>query len=363
MKPVHLLDFEAKEGEERLRGLVEARGEPAYRQEQIREQVFGQRRIDAEKMPNLPHALREQLAATLLGPVLRADGEQTSRDGTRKFRSRLRDGAVIETVWIPAESRGTLCVSSQAGCPAACSFCATGAGGFERNLSPAEIIAQWTGVSDALAADPAQRITQIVFMGMGEPLLNYASLATALRLLTGAGGFRFSPRRITVSTVGIAPNLRRLAADFPQVRIALSLHSAVDATRTAIVPLNRRYPLAGLAEIVREISARGRRVSLEYVVLAGVNDAPEEAAALADFAAQSAGHINLIPFHSYPGTAHRGLEAGAMRRFAERVRSRYDGAVTIRKSRGLDIAGACGQLAGDKLAGVGASGASVGPAR
>ena len=259
-------------------------------------------------------------------------------------------------MWIPSGARSTLCVSSQAGCPARCSFCATGAGGFTRDLSTAEILGQWLVVHEQLARDGLGPVTQMVFMGMGEPLLNAGAVHGALTHLTSQQGFRFSPRRITVSTVGIPDRMVELCRKYTQVRLALSLHSAVATTRNRIVPLNRKHSLEGLRAALVEIrgetggqpgGSRGdhRRVSLEYVLLRDVNDSPREASALARFATGAAGHINLLPFHPFPGAPHASVPRAGMLQFQRQVEREFLGPVTLRKSRGLDIAGACGQLA------------------
>lgn len=332
----HLLDQDPESIPRVLGAWLSDRDEPRYRAQQILEHLFAGRILDPGEMQNLPRDLRQALAESLLPELLVETTEQVSTDGTRKYRFELADGQRIESVWIPSGERGTLCISSQAGCPAKCSFCATGAGGYFRNLSPAEIVAQWAFVARK------HSVTQIVFMGMGEPLLNYDALAGALRLLTQR--FRFSSRRITVSTVGIPRGMKALARDFPQVRLALSLHSAVDETRNEIVPVNRKHSVAVLRRTLQELGDI-RRVSIEYVLLGGVNASEKEAKALARFARGTVGHINLLPFHPFPGAPHTALDPTEMRRFKKQLESAYDGAVTIRKSRGLDIAGACGQLA------------------
>ena len=333
----HLLEHPSEDWKSLLEEWLSSRDTARFRSTQILDHVKGRGVTTPTEMGNLPRELREQLVDGPLGPLGEIDTVQVSTDETRKYRFRCTDGRAIEAVWIPTEDRATLCVSSQAGCPARCSFCATGAGGFHRNLTAAEIVYQF------LTVRAERPVNQMVFMGMGEPLLNYDALALALRHLTET--FRFSPRRITVSTVGIPDRMEQLAEEFPQVRIALSLHSAVDETRTRIVPVNKRHNLARLRATLRKVSDHARRISLEYVVLKGVNDSPREATALARFASATAGHVNLLPFHPFPGAPHDGLDSREMRRFQRQVEAEYSGRVTIRKSRGLDIAGACGQLA------------------
>lgn len=344
----HFLDLPVAELRPAIAAWATEQGQPKFRGDQICQHLLERRKADASAMANLPGALREALLAGPLAPSIALDQKQSSTDGTRKYTFKLHDGALIESVWIPSGERNTLCISSQAGCPAACTFCATGAGGFKRNLSSAEIVAQWLYVDAEVRAAGAGSVTQIVFMGMGEPLFNYEAVERTLGLLTHAEGFAFSPRRITVSTVGVPRRIEELAKAFPQLRIALSLHSAVDETRNEIVPMNLRFDLADLKQCLRVVGDKARRVTLEYVVLHGVNDSDEEADALARFAAVTAGHINLLPFHPFPGAAYPAANAARIEQFKEAVERGYKGRVTIRRSRGLDIDGACGQLAATK---------------
>lgn len=344
--PKHVFDLPRAEGQLTLEAWLEERGEPKFRIRQVVQQVWERRAFDPAAMSNLPGSLRTALSEEWFPQRLSEVSRGISFDGTRKYGFRLHDGALIEAVWIPSDDRGTLCVSSQAGCPAGCTFCATAAGGYRRNLTPAEILLQWLWVGQDVEKEGVGRVTQIVFMGMGEPLLNYDALSTTLRSLTDSDGFDMSPRRITVSTVGIAKHMPRLIEDFPQVRLALSLHSAREETRSKIVPMNRKYGLDELRKALSEIKDSGRRVTLEYVVLTDVNDNGEEAAALAEFGNETAGHINLLPFHPFPGASYPPTASGHMNRFRAQILKRgYRGEVTIRKSRGLDIQGACGQLA------------------
>ncbi|MFQ5654881.1 MAG: 23S rRNA (adenine(2503)-C(2))-methyltransferase RlmN [Planctomycetota bacterium] len=341
----HLLDLPPAGIEETLQRWLGERGEPRYRAEQIFDHLRGERATDLRGVSNLPGELSTALRRSLLREPLALEEVMRSGDGTRKYRFRLEDGAGIESVWIPSGARGTLCISSQAGCPAGCTFCATGASGFRRNLRPSEIVGQWLQVRAELCREGAGAVTQVVYMGMGEPLYNYAAVAISMEVLTAPGLFRMSPRRLTVSTVGIPPRMVELAGRFPQARIALSLHSARDRTRSAIVPVNRRYPVEALRETLLAIADSTRRVTLECVILAGVNDSPEEARALARFARGSAGHVNLLPFHPHEGSIYRPPRRSGLRAFRKEILREYPGRVTIRRSRGLDIDGACGQLA------------------
>lgn len=351
---MNLLDLPADRRANALADWFAQRGAPAYRARQVSERLFKHLCADPQRMTHLPRALREELADDLLRPSLRLAEVLRSADGTRKFRFLLEDDATIESVWIPSSDRATLCLSSQAGCPAGCTFCATAASGFRRNLRPSEIVEQWLQVVQWLRTEEPELaavtgspgpVTQMVFMGMGEPLFNYDALASALSWLTAPTGFAFSPRRITVSTVGVPRRIEQLVHEFPQVRLALSLHSAIDATRERIVPMNRRHNVADLRRCLDGIATHSRRVTLEMVVLAGINDSPAEALAVARFAEGRAGHVNLLPFHPFPGAPHAPTPPAAVRAFCERVQAAFSGQVTVRRSRGLDIAGACGQLA------------------
>jgi 23S rRNA (adenine2503-C2)-methyltransferase len=274
----------------------------------------------------------------------------TSADGAEKALFELGDGATVETVLIPSRQAGgrtrlTVCVSSQVGCPAACSFCATGLGGFSRNLTGAEIADQVMYFAHHLRGR-GQRVTNVVFMGMGEPLLNTRAVRDAIARLNDPRGFNFGERHFTVSTVGIVPQLRRFLEWAGQVNLAVSLHAPNDELRSRLVPYNRRFPVASLLDAVKDyVEATRRRVSFEYVLLRGVNDAPPLAVELADLLRPLGGlaHVNLIPWNPFrEGHFVRsdGPDAAA---FAELLRHRGVNA-TIRVSKGLDISAACGQL-------------------
>ena len=317
-------------------------GEPAYRGAQLLDALYRQQR-PLEEATTLPRALRERVAGAL--PLsLRAEAELTAHDGltTKWLWSCTRDGAQIETVLMRYPERATVCVSSQAGCAMACTFCATGQAGFERHLDTGEIVEQ---VLRAAHASP-QRVSNVVFMGMGEPLANYEGTWSSVERIHGELGL--SARRITVSTVGVAPAMRRLAKEDLPVTLAVSLHAATDEERDALVPLNRRYPIAEVLDAAAEFAAaKGRRVTFEYACIAGVNDSPRQAAALGRllgaFPGVGGAHVNLIPLNAtagYEGDAPPGLH---LRAFAERLRS-HGVTATIRRNRGTDIAAACGQL-------------------
>ena len=296
-------------------------------------------------MSTLPKAIREELGQELLAPAVAIETVLRSTDGTLKFLFRLKDGRSVEAVWIPTQDRGTLCVSSQVGCAAGCTFCATGTMKLTRNLDTSEIIGQWHAVDQFTRNEGKVGVTQMVFMGMGEPLHNFAAVSRSLHWLTSPEAFGMSPRRITVSTVGIVPKIRPLIEEHPQIRLAVSLHSAVEETRARIVPIQSKHSLADLLDTLSRLRNTVRRISLEYVVLPGVNDDVQEALALAAFARKCHGHVNLLPFHPFEGAPFQAADDETVERFREEVSRHYDGQVTARRSRGLDIDGACGQLA------------------
>ncbi|HKY76154.1 MAG TPA: 23S rRNA (adenine(2503)-C(2))-methyltransferase RlmN [Acidimicrobiia bacterium] len=331
-----------------IAALLAGWGEPGYRARQVWEGLYT-RRAALEELTNLPLALRSRLGEAL---PLALEAVRCSRadDGeTAKWLwAAGGDGASIETVLMHYPARATVCVSTQAGCAMACSFCATGQAGFERHLTAGEVVEQ---VARAQHASPQQRVGNVVFMGMGEPLANYDATWAAVERFHD--DFGISARHITVSTVGVVPGMRRLAHERLPVTLAVSLHAPDDALRNELVPLNRRYPLAEVLAAAREyLAASGRRLSFEYAMIAGVNDALTQADALARRLRgfSPAAHVNLIPLNPTPGY---GVPASPPRRvaaFAERLRQGGVGA-TVRRNRGTDIDAACGQLrAGHKLA-------------
>ena len=322
-------------------------GEPAYRTRQVwRNLHLGREPGD---MTDLPIALRSRLAAVLV-PGLRPLATSTSAEGdTTKWLWTLADGARVETVLMAYRSgRVTVCVSTQAGCAMACSFCATGQAGFQRQLTVGEMVEQVVRARAAWGGgrgreDPGARRTNIVFMGMGEPLANYANTWGAVERLHGDLGI--SARHLTVSTVGIVPGIVRLAEERLPVNLAVSLHAANDELRDSLVPINRRYPLSMLMEACGAwISAKNRRLSFEWALIEGVNDRPSDAGELADLALPLAAHVNLIPLNPTPGYLTRGTPAGGVRAFRDRLLAAGVNA-TVRRNRGTDIAAACGQLA------------------
>lgn len=321
-------------------------GQPAYRAKQLGRWIYQQLETDFQKMTDLPAALRDALAAACVVTDAELARVHTSRDGTLKLLIRTADGRFVETVMIPDGTRRTACLSSQVGCPVGCVFCASGLGGLVRNLTTGEILAQVLLLNRLLAP---QRLTNLVFMGMGEPLLNTTALLDAIRALTDPERFGIGARRITVSTVGIAGRLARLAEAGPQVGLALSLHAPTDALRAELIPYPQRATVRELVEAASAHQQRtGRRVTIEYVLLAGRNDQPRHARLLAQLLAGRKFLVNLIPWNAVPQiTAVSPPTSGAARRFADELeRARIT--VTIRRQRGDDIAAACGQLAGSE---------------
>ncbi|MDE2120461.1 MAG: 23S rRNA (adenine(2503)-C(2))-methyltransferase RlmN [Betaproteobacteria bacterium] len=332
-------------------------GHKAFRARQVMHWVHQRGQADFEAMTDLAKPLRawlQQHACVQALPVLT---EQRSRDGTVKWLFDVGGGNAVESVFIPEASRNTLCVSSQAGCAMACSFCSTGAQGFSRNLSTAEIIAQlwWAEftmrreLASGAAETPGERvISNVVMMGMGEPLQNYGALLPALRLMLDDDAYGLSRRRVTVSTSGVVPMIDRLAADCP-VALAVSLHAPNDALRDRLVPLNRKYPLAELLAACERYLVHAPRdfITFEYCMLDGVNDTLEHARELiALMRGRFPWKCNLIPFNPFPGS---GLRRSSAQRVAEFAAALTDAGVvaTVRKTRGDDIDAACGQLAGE----------------
>lgn len=343
-----------------LTALVEAEEEAPYRARQLFSGLHQRLATDWAQLTDLPARLRARLAERYRLAASELVMEAVSRDGTRKRLLRLWDGQEIETVAIPSTSpkghrRVSVCVSTQAGCALACTFCATGMMGFARQLTPGEIVDQV--YSFARGAPPEQRPTHVVFMGMGEPLANYTATLAAVRLLTHPRGLNISPRRITISTSGLVPEIERLASEGLDITVAISLHAPNDALRSALMPINRRYPLRQLIPAAAAYAERtGRRVSYEYVLLNGVNDGPEQAAELVRLLPRRLSHVNLIPYNQ-TGAGYRASPPARMREFLARLEAAGLSA-TIRASRGRDIAAACGQLRAENRRRAAAQGAS-----
>jgi 23S rRNA (adenine2503-C2)-methyltransferase len=316
---------------------LEQRGDPDYRLRQIAPRLWQRPVASWNDASDLPATLRTALHDAFPLPRLVCAAHQVSSDGTEKFLWRLADGEAIESVLIPEGKRRTLCISSQVGCALGCVFCATGRMGWRRHLSAGEIAGQ---VRELILQDEAKRPTNVVFMGMGEPLLNWEAVDTALTILNHPEGCGIGARHITVSTVGILPNLARFAQRPEQFRLALSLHGATAATRAALMPIEKKYALPDVLKALRQFP---RRVTLEYVLIGGANDAPEDADALAAIAGPLAAHVNLLPLH--PGGAPDLTPSATPRMLAFERRLRGLGIeAVLRRSRGLDISAACGQL-------------------
>jgi 23S rRNA (adenine2503-C2)-methyltransferase len=312
--------------------------EPRYRTDQVWRGLW-ERGARPADMTDLPQSLRDRLEAALT-PALHEISRSVSSDGqTTKWMWALAEGRRIETVLMLYPDRATVCVSSQAGCAMGCTFCATGQGGFDRQLSEGEIVEQ---VVNARREALPRRLSNVVFMGMGEPLANYERVWGAVqRIHTDIG---ISARHITVSTVGVVPGIRRLSQEGLPVNLAVSLHAARDQLRDRIVPLNRRYPLSVLMGACAEyLAAKGRRLSFEWALIDGVNDTPRDAAELAELALPLAAHINIIPLNPTRGYAGRGTAASGVAAFRDWLAGHGINA-TVRANRGTDIDAACGQL-------------------
>jgi 23S rRNA (adenine2503-C2)-methyltransferase len=318
-------------------------GEPSYRIKQIWQGLVSHG-LEIDELTTLPKPLRQRLANVAeLGLALELVAESVSTDDmTIKWLWRLHDGAQVETVLMHYTDRSTVCISSQAGCAMACGFCATGQGGFQRHLTPGEIVEQVAHARRRAAAD-GRRLSNVVYMGMGEPMANYDAVWTSVERLHG--DFELSARHLTISTVGIVPGIRKLAAESLPVNLAVSLHAANDTKRNEMVPINRTYPLALLAEACHEyLEAKNRRLSFEWAMIEGVNDTRVDAHELAEYARPLGAHINLIPLNSTPGYPTTGTAAPGVRMFRDELVSLGINA-TIRQNRGTSIDAACGQLA------------------
>ncbi len=323
-------------------------GEPEYRRRQVTEWLYQKRAASIAEMTSLPAALRARLAAAYDGAALKLARLQGSGDTTRKLLWELRSGDYIESVLIPASldlfgersDRFTLCVSTQVGCAYGCKFCASGLEGWKRNLTAGEIVAQILETERATKT----RINNLVFMGMGEPLANYANLMQALHLINAAWGLGIGARHITISTSGLAPQIRALAEQPLQIRLALSLHGATDEVRERIMPVNRKYPLAELLDACAEYQEKKRKMmTLEYILIEDVNDAPEQAVLLAKHARRLHAKVNLIPYNTVEGLPWRRPNDLEIDRFAGVLKAARVTA-TVRREKGHDIDAACGQL-------------------
>jgi 23S rRNA (adenine2503-C2)-methyltransferase len=345
-----------------LTDLVGQWGGKPFRAKQVQRWIHQRGEDSFDQMTDLAREFRQQLAQHCSIHMSPVESQHVSADGTRKWLFDVGKNNAIETVFIPEDDRGTLCISSQAGCTVACPFCSTGYQGFNRNLTTAEIIGQlWyakralqadiqsarIGDNNTVVAEPARAISNVVMMGMGEPLLNYDQVLGALRLMLDDNAYGLSRRRVTVSTSGVVPMIDRLGRDCP-VALAVSLHAPNDALRDKLVPLNRKYPLAELLAACNRYLEHAPRdfITFEYIMLDGVNDTDEHARELITIAKQVRCKFNLIPFNPFPQSGLKRSPATRIRLFSQRL---MDAGVvtTVRKTRGDDIAAACGQLAGD----------------
>lgn len=328
-----------------LREQILSWGEPGYRADQIWKALYQDLAADAEAMTTLPRKLRERVAeAFTFGGLTPANVANSSDGQTRKLLFRLPDNRAIESVLMGYARRRTTCISSQAGCAMGCVFCATGQMGFLRHLEAGEIVAQVLWFARELRADD-DRLTNVVVMGMGEPLHNYDATLAACDILNDAEGFNFGARRITISTVGLAPAIRRFADEHRQVNLAISLHAATDELRAQLLPVNKRYPLDEVFAAARYYTAAThRRITFEWALIAGVNDAPEQAEALAKRAAGLLCHVNVIPLNPTAGYEGQASTRERVAKFSA-VLEEHGVACTVRVRRGIDVAAGCGQLA------------------
>jgi 23S rRNA (adenine2503-C2)-methyltransferase len=344
LAPAHLADLDLAA----RRAAMAAFGEPAYRAGQVSRHYFGRLIRNPEAMTDLPAGARERIARALLPNLLTPVREQSCDGGaTRKALWRLHDGALVESVLMAYPDRVTACVSSQAGCGMACPFCATGQAGLTRNLSTAEIVDQVVSLAATADRELGRRLSHVVFMGMGEPLANYARVVAAVRRLVAGPpeGLGLSQRHITVSTVGLVPAIRRLAEEELAVTLAISLHAPDDDLRDELVPVNQRWKIAEVLDAGWTYVARtGRRLSIEYAMIRDVNDQPWRASRLGELLAGRLVHVNLIPLNPTPGSRWDASPKPVEREFVRRLRA-AGVATTVRDTRGRDIDGACGQLA------------------
>ena len=342
----NLLDLDAAG----LAGFFEELGEKPFRARQVLKWIHQSGEGDFAAMSDLAKSLREKLAGVARVHAPTVVGDTLAADGTRKWLMKVDAANAVEAVFIPETNRGTLCVSSQAGCVLDCAFCSTGKQGFNRNLSSGEIIGQlWLAnrILNEKNQEKERIISNVVMMGMGEPMLNLDNVIPALRLMLDDNAYGLSRRRVTVSTAGVIPGMDRLRDECP-VALAISLHAPNDALRDQLVPVNRKYPLRDLLAACNRYLEKAPRdfVTFEYVMLDGVNDAPEHARELAAISRRVRCKYNLIPFNPFPNSEFRRSDPDRIRAFAE-ILAGAGVTVTTRKTRGDDIAAACGQLAGD----------------
>ena len=338
----NLLALPLPQAEAALSEFFSARGEPVYRVEQTLRRLWNDPVASFDAITDLPARTRAELDAAFALPRLQLAARQRSTDGTEKFLFQLGDGQAIETVAIPDGQRVTFCISSQAGCALKCAFCATGAMGFARNLGLHEIAGQ---VRELALLDPPLKATNIVFMGMGEPMMNWEAVDATLTVLNDPRAIGIGARHITVSTVGVLPGIVALGRRPEQFRLAISIHAPNDELRRSLMPVNVKYPLADVIAAARDFD---RRVTFEYVMLGGVNDQPVHARELAALARDCGAFVNLIRLHPGGAGNFTPTSSAGIRDFATRL-ARDQVEVAVRKSRGTDISAACGQLRVERL--------------
>jgi len=326
-----------------LSDLMSRWGEPRYRARQIQRWLYQRGVRDFEAMTDLPSDLRKRLDGEFYIGGLKIVGRERSADSTRKFLIELEDQSRIESVLIRDEDRLTACLSSQVGCPLDCVFCRTGKGGYRRDLQSSEIVGQVLALQEELGE--GERITNLVFMGMGDPLLNLKALREALGIILSKDGLGFSPRRVTISTVGLPPAMAEVGSWGLKAKLAISLNAADEKTRSALMPINKKYPLSALISACKAFPLpRGQRITFEYVMMEGVNDRVRDAESLARLLRGVACKINLIPFNEWAGCSLRSPSLEKVEAFQQVLLDRNYTAL-IRKSKGSDIAAACGLLA------------------
>jgi 23S rRNA (adenine2503-C2)-methyltransferase len=340
--PPDILSLAQNELAERLTAM----GEKSYRAAQIFEWIYSRRALSFDEMTSLPKGLRERLAAQAPFPVLRERDRRTSSDKTTKFLWELFDGQMVETVFIPTEKRAALCISSQAGCKFGCGFCASGLGGWKRDLSAGEIVGQVLSAQRAVApkAMMAKAITHVVFMGVGEPFDNYDNALKAAKLINAPEGCGIAARHITFSTCGIVPGIERLAGEGLQIELSVSLHAPNDKLRSQLMPVNRKYPLPALLSACRAYAKRtNRQVTFEYVLIKDVTSTPKAATELASLMKGWLAKVNLIPCNPVKEFPYAPPSREEMMAFKKELERR--GVIcTLRSPRGRDVAAACGQL-------------------
>ncbi|MBR5984051.1 MAG: 23S rRNA (adenine(2503)-C(2))-methyltransferase RlmN [Bacteroidales bacterium] len=346
------MDFDLKDIRQlsmsELESFLVGMGEKKFRATQLCEWIWKKGAESFEEMSNIPKPLRDKLSEIFRFANVACVYSVASVDGTCKFLFETADCCRFEGVLIPSADRVTACISTQVGCQMGCAFCATGQLGFKRNLTSGEIFHQVFSLNRLSSEIFGFPLSNIVIMGMGEPLMNYENTLAAINMICSSNSMGMSPQRITMSTCGIAPQIKRLADDAIRFNLSISLHSAIDSKRNEIMPINRKYNLALLSDAIQYFHAKtGSRITYEYLMLGGVNDSIDDARALTEFTKVSPCKINIIEYNPHPGDTFRRTNSDSLEKFIRHIES-CNIVVTIRKSKGLDIAAACGQLANMK---------------